>query len=81
MEIVRPLAPLVSMRIRFAGSATADNYHLTSAEGSRFYTDWEAYLKGSSMIGGTYTVSEADKPILISLNFSVIAYIENGKVY
>lgn len=81
MEVVHPLVPLVSMRIRFAGSATADNYHLTSAEGSRFYSDWEAYLKGGSVIGGTYTVSEADKPILISLNFSVIAYIENGKVY
>ena len=81
MEIIHPREALVSLRIRFAGSATADNYHLTSAEGSRFYADWEAYLKGGSVLGGTYTVTEAEKPILISLNFSVIAYIENGKVY
>ncbi|MBB6050801.1 hypothetical protein [Armatimonas rosea] len=81
MEITYQQEALVALRIRFAGSAAADNYHLTAAEGSRFYADWETYLKGGSVLGGTYTVSEAEKPILISLNFSVIAYIENGKVY
>lgn len=81
MEIIHQSEALLSLRIRFAGSATADNYHLTAAEARRFYADWEIYLKGGSVIGGTYTVSEAEKPILISFNFSMIAYIENGKVY
>ncbi|WP_395144538.1 hypothetical protein [Armatimonas sp.] len=71
----------VAIRIRFSGSPTADQYHLTLTEGARFAADWEAYLKGNSIIGGAYTIEEADHPVIISLNFSLIAYIENGKIY
>lgn len=71
----------VAVRIRFSGSSAADNYHLTLKEGARFASDWEAYLKGSGIIGGAYTIEEADHSVIISLNFSLIAYIENGKIY
>jgi len=88
MEIILNTEPIsdtanknVGIRIRFAGTKSVETYHLTPNEGSRFYTEWSEYLKGSNMIGGTYTIEESDRSVVISLNFSLIAYIENGKIY
>lgn len=71
----------IAIRIRFAGTKSVETYHLTPKEGSRFYSEWSEYLKGSTTIGGTYTIEESDRSVVISLNFSLIAYIENGKIY
>jgi hypothetical protein len=71
----------VAIRIRFAGSKVANNYHISPEEGKRFYTDWDIYLKGGVLIGGTYTLEESGQSVTISFNFNQIAYIENGKVY
>lgn len=78
--ILEPVSS-VTVRIRFSGSLAPDNFHLTSQEGARFYSDWESYLKGGSVIGGTYTFDEADRTTVISVNFTLISYIESGKVY
>ena len=71
----------VAVRIRFSGSQTVDTYHLTQIEGIRFYSEWTAYLNGSNIIGGAYIIEEADRSITFSVNFSLISYIENGKIY
>ena len=71
----------VPVRIRFSGIAGAETFHMKPTEWARFNTEWKAYLGGSGAIGGEYEADEADKPITISLNFSLIAYIEPGKIY
>lgn len=81
IEMNQEPSDTVTVRIRFAGSQEAENFHMTSTEFSRFHSDWKSYLGGDGAIGGEYTSQEADRPLLISLNFSLIAYLEPGKVY
>jgi len=69
------------VRIRFAGTQDAETFHMTPSECARFHSDWKAYLGGSGAIGGEYASEEADHPLVISLNFHQIAYIEPGKLY
>ena len=71
----------IPIRIRFAGTQDADIVHMTPRESARFHGDWKAYLAGSGAIGGEYASEETDHPIVISLNFRLIAYIEPGKLY
>ena len=71
----------VSVRIRFAGTENAETFHMTPKECARLHSDWKAYLGGNGTIGGDYASEEADHPLVISLNFSLIAYLEPGKVY
>ena len=71
----------VPVRIRFAGTPSAETFHMTPRECARFHADWKAYLGGNHAIGGEYASEEADHPLVISLNFNLIAYIEPGKVY
>ena len=77
------LAPIltVPVRIRFAGTQEAETFHMTPKECARFRSDWKTYLGGNGALGGEYASEEADHPLVISLNFSLIAYIEPGKVY
>jgi hypothetical protein len=70
-----------TVRIRFAGSQTADNLNMPVRECARLHSDWKEYLRGNGAIGGEYAKEEGDQSLLISLNFSQIAYIEPGKVY
>jgi hypothetical protein len=71
----------VAVRIRFAGSQTAENVNMPIRECARLHADWKAYLGGNGAIGGEYAKEEGEQSLLISLNFSQIAYIEPGKVY
>jgi hypothetical protein len=71
----------VPIRIRFAGTENADTFHMTPGECGRFHSDWKAFLGGNGAIGGDYASEEADHPLIISLNFNMIAYIEPGKIY
>jgi hypothetical protein len=71
----------VAVRIRFAGSQVAENLNMPVRECARLHADWKAYLGGSGAIGGEYAKEEGDQCLLVSLNFSQIAYIEPGKVY
>ena len=80
MDILDPIQT-VPIRIRFAGTESADTFHMSSGECARFHSDWKAYLAGSGVVGGEYSNEEADQPLIISLNFSLIAYIEPGKIY
>lgn len=77
------LAPIltVPVRIRFAGTEAAETFHMTPNECARFHADWKTYLGGSGAVGGEYASEEADHPLVISLNFRLIAYVEPGKVY
>jgi hypothetical protein len=54
---------------------------LTPRECARLHADLKAQLAGNGAIGGEYTNDESDQQITISLNFSLIAYIEPGKIY
>jgi len=75
-------ASSVAIRIRFAGSEEAQTFHMTLAESARLHSDWKAYLGGNGPIGGgEYTSQEGEHTAVISLNFSLIAYMEPGKVY
>ena len=71
----------VAIRIRFSGCQQVDTFHLTTAECERFLGDWKAFLSGNGAIGGQYSSEESDRSLLLSLNFSAIAYIEPGKIY
>ncbi len=71
----------VAIRIRFSGSVEAERFHITPRECVRLLTEWKAYLGGNGAIGGEYAFEETDHPLVMSLNFSLIAYIEPGKVY
>ena len=77
------LEPVVTdpIRIRFAGTPSAETFHMTPSECARFHLEWRAFLSGNGAIGGEYASEEADHPLVISLNFSHIAYIEPGKRY
>jgi hypothetical protein len=81
MEMILDPVLTVPVRIRFAGTADAETFHRTPTECARFHSDWKSYLGGNGAIGGEYSSEEADHPLVISLNFSLIAYIEPGKVY
>ena len=72
---------IVPVRIRFAGTKDADTFRMTSEECARFRADWMSFLDGGGPGGGEYATEEGDRSPLISLNFSVIAYIEPGKAY
>ena len=71
----------IPVRIRFAGTQSTDTFHLSPQECVRLHTDLKAYLGGSGPIGGDYASEEADQRLVISLNFSLIAYMEPGRVY
>ena len=71
----------VAIRIRFIGCQTVDTFRITPSECERFLSDWKGYLQGSGIIGGQYSSEETEHSIVISLNFSAIAYIEPGKLY
>lgn len=71
----------VPVRIRFAGTPESDTFHMTPTECARFHAEWKAFLGGSGATGGEFSTEEADQPLLISLNFKQIAYIEPGRVY
>ncbi len=73
--------PNVAVRIKFGGSTAPENKMLLSHEYDRLRVEWSAYLAGSGQRGGEYTSEEGVHPILLSLNFDQIAYIESGKVY
>lgn len=77
------LSPILTapVRIRFAGAEAAETFHMIPRECARFHSDWRAYLGGSAVRGGEYMSEEADHPLVISINFSLIAYIEPGKRY
>ncbi len=81
MEMLLDPVMTVPVRIRFAGTDTAETFHMIPRECTRFHADWKAYLGGNGAIGGEYASEEAEHPLVISLNFSLIAYIESGKVY
>jgi hypothetical protein len=71
----------VAVRIKFAGSQDSETLHMTRRECARFHSDWTAYLAGNGAIGGEYATDDAGQALTISLNFSLIAYIEPGKTY
>ena len=71
----------VAVRIRFTGSEAAETFHMAPKECARFHSEWKAYLGGNGAIGGEYMFEEADHALVISMNFSLIAYIEPGKTY
>lgn len=71
----------VPIRIRFAGCPDTETFHMTPNECTKFHSEWKAYLGGNGAIGGEYACEEADHSLVISLNFSLIAYVEPGKVY
>ncbi len=77
------LDPILGMpvRIRFAGTPGAETFHMTRSECARFHLEWKAYLGGKDIRGGEYACEEAQQPLVISLNFGLIAYIEPGKIY
>ena len=81
MDRMQTPGPTVPVRIRFAGTQVADTFHLTSNECARFHADWKNYVEGKGPIGGEYASEEADHPMVVSINFSLIAYIEPGKRY
>ena len=71
----------VPVRIRFSGTQSAETFHMTPRECVRLHSDMKAYLGGNGAIGGDYASEEAEQPLIISLNFTHIAYIEPGKIY
>ncbi len=73
--------PATAVRIRFSGSQDTDTFHLTPAECKRFQSDWKSYLNGLGARGGEYTIEDGDHSVLISLNFTQIAYTEPGKLF
>ena len=70
------LRELIAVRVRFVGSQMAIHYPLSLPEWTRLHTDWESYLRGSSVHGGEYCLEASPTPGTVSLNFSVIACIE-----
>lgn len=81
-ETPRDLArEVVPVRIRFAGTEEADTFRMTTEECARFRADWTSFLDGGRPAGGEYTSAEADRSLVISLNFNLIAYIEPGRAY
>ena len=81
MDAVFAPAMTVPVRIRFSGTQNSETFHMIPRECARFHAEWRAYLGGNGAIGGVYASEEADHPLVISLNFHQIAYIEPGKVY
>ncbi len=71
----------VAVRIRFAGAQEPQTFQLVPSEYERLQADWLAYLGGEETRGGSYSVLDADHSILVSVNFTQIAYTEPGKIY
>ena len=71
----------VPVRIRFAGTPSAETFHMVARECDRFHADWKMYLAGSGLNGSSYSTDERDQSIMIALNFNAIAYVEPGKIY
>jgi len=80
MTMLEPVMTL-PVRIRFSGTPSAETFHMIPRECARFHADWKSFLAGSGVIGSCYATEEADQPLVISLNFNMIAYIEPGKNY
>ena len=78
--MVEPI-PTNAVRIRFSGSQDTDTFHLSPEECKRLQADWKSYLNGLGARGGEYTSQDGGHSVLISLNFTQIAYTEPGKLY
>jgi hypothetical protein len=70
---------LKSIRIRFSGTQATDTFQLSPDECLRFQSDWKCYLNGLGARGGEYTSQDGDRTVLLSLNFTQIAYTEPCK--
>ena len=75
-------APRVRVRVRFAGIPDSETFQMSEPEVARYLADWKAYLEGGgAKRGGQYTCQIGENPVLIGMNFDLIAYIEPGKAY
>ena len=68
------------LRIRFAGTEDSETFQMSESESIRFQADWKSYMEGGRK-GGDYNCFSGETPVLISINFEQIAYIEPGKIY
>lgn len=68
-----------AVKIRFSGNQHTDTFNLSHVEWKRFQSDWRSYLNGLGARGGEYTSHDGDRRVLISINFTQIAYTEPGR--
>ncbi len=73
--------PTTSVRIRFSGNTETDTFHMSIKERDRLHSDWNSYLSGLGTRGGEYASQDGGHSVMISLNFTQIAYTEPGKLY
>lgn len=78
--MIDPIAT-TTVRIRFSGSKDSETFHLTPKESDRLHSDWMSFLTGQGVRGGEYVTQDADHQVVVSLNFSQIAFTEPGKLY